>query len=212
MLAQEEMNIGLALTFDYGQRAASCEIRQAKALAEHFGIKHRSLILPWFSEFQSSALLKPGNLPRPGSQDLNNLHYTSKSAKAVWVPNRNGIFIECAAAFAEENEMQHVIVGFNEEEAVTFPDNTEEYLAAVNGALKFSTSNQITVVSPTAKMNKREIVRHAKQRNFPFELLWSCYEGKDTMCGTCESCMRLKRALSENEVPYDSFFENAKLR
>lgn len=205
------MDVKLAITFDYGQRAAQKEIRQASLIASYFGIKHRSLILPWFREFDS-ALLKPGNLPRPANNDLNNLHYTSKSAKAVWVPNRNGIFIECAAAFAEENDIQNLILGFNEEEAVTFPDNTKEYMEAINHAMSFSTSNKVKVVSPTAPLNKKEIVRKANEANFPFELLWSCYEGKEKMCGTCESCMRLKRALNENEVPFDSLFENTKLR
>lgn len=211
-IAHTEMQVRFALTFDYGQRAAQKEIERASHMAAYYGVPHRSLILPWFNEFRSNALVNnEGRLPRPGVDQLSDGTYSKRSAQAVWVSNRNGVFIECAAAFAEENEIDHVIVGFNKEEAATFPDNSTEYIDAINHALSFSTRGKVSVLSHTSTLDKKEIVEKAKSLAFPFHMLWSCYEGRAQMCGSCESCMRLKRALNHNEVKYDALFESAAL-
>jgi 7-cyano-7-deazaguanine synthase len=215
LLALEQgWKIPLALTYDYGQRSAKQEIAQAKALCAHFGIPHQSLPLPWFREWaQSSALLNPGQaLPQPEVGNLDVLELARQTAKAVWVPNRNGIFIEIAAGFAEHRGAKAVIVGFNREEAQTFPDNSEAYLTALTHSLRFSTANGVAVVSPTAAFDKKEIVRRGVQSGFPFSLLWSCYEGESRMCGRCESCQRLKRALGANGVDTHALFKNSDIR
>ena len=41
-------------------------------------------------------------------------------------PNRNGGFLNVAASFAEKLGAGSVVVGFNREEAETFPDNTRD--------------------------------------------------------------------------------------
>jgi len=125
---------------------------------------------------------------------------TEKSAKSVWVPNRNGILINAAAAYAEKLGAHRVVVGFNVEEASTFPDNSEEFLKRATRSLEYSTSNQVEVYCYTTSLNKRQIVRElrALPRKFPFELLWSCYEGGETPCGRCESCQRQARAFEDH--------------
>lgn len=215
LLAREQgIDIVLALTFDYGQRAAARENEQSAKLAKHWGIPHRSLALPWFKEFEKSgSLLQPQNaLPTPSLQQLDSMEASTASAKAVWVPNRNGVFLEIAAGFAEDKGASLVIVGFNREEAATFPDNSEGYQQALTRALSFSTANQVQIFSPTAALTKPEIVAQAESRDFPFELLWSCYQGEAMMCGSCESCMRLKRALAQNEVSSVGIFKDTPVR
>lgn len=204
--------IKLALTFDYGQRSASREIAQASALCRHFGVPHRALSLPWVAEWSNSALLSTDReLPKPTLAQLDS-EDAHASAKAVWVPNRNGMFIEIAAGFAESLDADAVIVGFNREEASTFPDNSQGYMAAVTTALAYSTANSVELISPTATFDKVEIVRRAQELTFPFGLLWSCYQGGEKMCGECESCQRLKRAMRANGgKEIDAVFANAGL-
>jgi 7-cyano-7-deazaguanine synthase len=60
------------------------------------------------------------------------------------------------------------------------------------------------VKSYTINMTKKEIVRFGININAPFEYIWSCYRGGSKMCGKCESCQRLKRALKMNNF-YDEF-------
>lgn len=209
VLAQAyDCDIATAVTFDYGQRSAAREIAGAKRIADHLGVSHRTIDLPWFREFTSGGKLlsSSGDLPQPTTAQLSDLDYGAESAKAVWVPNRNGVMIEVAAGIAEEAGAQIIIVGFNQEEAATFPDNSTEYLIAISYALSFSTANHVQVLSPTSRMDKTAIVREAIQHKFPLDLIWSCYESGPKMCGRCESCMRLKRALAANEVEHGSFF------
>jgi 7-cyano-7-deazaguanine synthase len=183
----------LALTFDYGQRAAKREIAAAREIAARYGVAHRSIKAPWLESITRSALVARGaSLPSP---DLGSARATRASAKAVWVPNRNGAFINIAAAFAEAAGADAVVVGFNKEEAATFPDNTVEFMKAATRALAFSTANRVRVVSPTARWDKRRIAREGRRIGAPLELIWPCYEGGRDWCRRCESCRRAMRAL-----------------
>jgi 7-cyano-7-deazaguanine synthase len=116
----------------------------------------------------------------------------------VWVPNRNGVLINTAAAFAERLGAERVVVGFNREEAATFPDNSADYLERASRALELSTATQARVFCYTIDWDKSTIVRRLREEiaDFPFDLLWSCYEGGTVRCGVCESCRRLERALT----------------
>lgn len=210
-MAKENCEIIFTITFDYGQKAAKQELRHAKYLSDFYGVPHRTLLLPWFQEFGSALLEQSSTLPQPSLSQLSSAKFTKDSAQAVWVPNRNGVFIEIAASFAESAGASELIVGFNEEEALTFPDNSRQYLNAINQALSYSTSNHVRVVSPTATLTKSEIVREAIRIDFPFRLLWSCYEDHKLMCGRCESCMRLKRALHQNACSGEGLFEYPEL-
>ena len=97
---------------------------------------------------------------------------------------------------AERLGAERVVVGFNREEATTFPDNSEDFLERATRALELSTANQVRVFSYTVSWDKREIVARLRKElpEFPFHLLWSCYLGGDRPCAQCESCQRSARA------------------
>ncbi len=191
----------LALTVDYGQRAAAAEIRAAKQLAKHYGVEHQVLELKWLGALGKSALTSDQiDVPKMDPKKLDDLKTATETAKAVWVPNRNGVLINAAAAIAEARGAQAVVVGFNKEEAATFPDNSSQYLGVATLSLKYSTSNGVKVACYTDMLDKTEIVQALKnlESPFPFEHVWSCYhDGSKTggkMCGECESCRRFLRA------------------
>jgi 7-cyano-7-deazaguanine synthase len=173
----------LCLNFDYGQRAARAERRVASMLARRAGVSFLHLRLPWL---RGGALTDRGRaLPRGPSKT---------SAAAVWVPNRNGVFINVAAAIAEARGWREIVTGFNREEAATFPDNSRAFIRAINASLRFSTANGVRVVAPTAAWDKRRIMREARRRGVPIDALWPCYRGGRRICGRCESCVRFERA------------------
>lgn len=192
-------DVVLCLTFDYGQRAALKEANAAAEMSSLYGIKHELIELPWLKEITKTALVcKDEKIPELSADELDGAGgKTTESAKSVWVPNRNGVFINIAASFCEALGAELIITGFNMEEAATFPDNSPEFIEAINSSLGYSTLSKVKLLSPTSSLNKEEIVRLAMKINAPLELLWSCYEGGDKMCGSCESCMRLKRALED---------------
>ncbi len=191
----------LALTVDYGQKAARRELAAAYRLALTLGIQHRTVFIPYLREAARGALTDPKlELPRPSTEDLDDIEGAAKTnAAQVWVPNRNFALIAMAATWAETNGIEHVVCGFNREEAATFPDNSAEFIEAVNGALRLSTRNHVSVLAPTIGMNKKEIVEAGRRVGAPLEHCWSCYLGGDRPCGSCESCRRFARALAAAE-------------
>ena len=199
----EKYKINLAVTFDYGHRANEKEILAASRISEYYKIPHQVIDLPFLKDQTHSALVnRKEDLPFLKIKDLDDLDgLASQSARQVWVPNRNGLFINIAAVFAENLEEPSVILtGFNKEEAATFPDNSFEFIEAVNKCLTYSTQQKVSVVSPTSIYTKTEIVKEGLRLSIPFEYIWSCYESKEKICGQCESCQRLKRALYSNDA------------
>jgi 7-cyano-7-deazaguanine synthase len=186
--ATRKMDVVLALTFDYGQRAAKRERDASAKIARHYKVPHRVITIPWLAGLTGTALVN-----RKAKLPVNEM--SERSAKAVWVPNRNGVFIEIAAAHAESLGATRLITGFNKEEAVTFPDNSPAYVHAVNKALSFSTANGVRVVSFTGTLEKKGIVNLGRRLNAPLKFIWPCYEGGRRWCGECESCLRSLRAL-----------------
>jgi len=198
-MAIRETTVVLCLTVDYGQRAAASEIAAAGAIACYYGLDHIVLPAPFFKDFSRSALLSR-SVQLPSNVDLNDNSAVQDSALAVWVPNRNGFLINLAACYAEALGCDFVITGFNREEAATFPDNSSEFVQAVNAALRYSTRNGVRVRSYTQQLNKEEIVQLGMRLGVPFKLIWSCYESGQQMCGRCESCRRLARAKQKAGV------------
>lgn len=196
LLARRDFDVDLALTFDYGQRAAVREIEAARALCDHLGIEHGVIELPWLAEITCTALVDKGKeLPQVSPEALD--RDAGERAAAVWVPNRNGVFIAIAAAIAESKNFGTIIAGFNAEEAVTFPDNSAAFVESTNAALGLSTSNEIRVTSPVLSMSKSEIAEQFVALNIDPSMFWCCYDGGEKLCGRCESCARSMRAFQK---------------
>lgn len=195
MLALERADVILALTFDYGQRAARRESELAKAITARYRLEHRVIDLPFLKTNYSALTGSRDSLPSVEESDLEDKALMSKNAALVWVPNRNGVFVNVAAAVAEANAAELIVAGFNAEEAITFADNSREFITASNKALSLSTRLPVTLVSYTADLEKTDIVRLGLSNKAPLDLVWACYAGGEVMCGQCESCQRLIRAF-----------------
>ena len=194
-LAAGRMDVRLALFADYGQKAAGAEERAAAALSNHYGVKFRKVSLPWLSSLGSSALTSGAEqIPVFDRTRFSDLGYQNDTARAVWVPNRNGLLFNVAACFAEALGCGFVAAGLNAEEGATFKDNTPGFVKAVSAAFAWSTANDVAVLDMISAMNKEDIVRRGLEIGLPFELVHSCYYSRPAMCGACESCARSVRA------------------
>lgn len=193
----QESDVMMAITFNYGQRAGVKEVEAASQICRHYDVTHRVIELPWYQSMKNTALTDVSlPIPKVKEADLDNLSVAQKTAEAVWVPNRNGVFIHIAAALAEGMLANWVVVGFNQEEAATFPDNSAAFVKDINASFKYSTKEKVSLIAPMAGKTKKEIVRWMADKGVDFSHIWSCYYGDDGMCGTCESCMRCRRALA----------------
>ncbi len=209
-LKKEELNVELALTFDYGQKSGKEEIEASKKICDYYGIEHKVIKLDWLKEITKTSLVSDDSVPT-GDALIN----SEQSAKSVWVPNRNGLFLNIAGCFADSYGYDYILIGANKEEAQTFPDNRQEFIDALNKEFEYSTQNSLfdgslnkgndtkiifppKVVAPLINNDKNDIVMLALKSHVPLELTRSCYQGGEKHCGICESCVRLKNALLAN--------------
>ena len=191
-LKAEELNVELAITIDYGQKSVQKEISASKKICEYYNIEHKIIKLDWLKCVTSTSLVASGDVPTGDIKDF------EESAKSVWVPNRNGLFLNIAGCFADSYGYDYILIGANKEEGQTFSDNTQEFIDCINEEFEFSTQNNPKVVAPLINCTKNDIVMLALKNNIPLEMTMSCYQGGEGHCGICESCQRLKNALIKN--------------
>ncbi len=185
-----------AITFNYGQRSAEMEINASKAICEKLGIEHTVIELPWLAQLGGSALTSSEEeVPQLEMDELDDKEICDETARKVWVPGRNVVFSSIALSFAEAEGAEKIIVGWDFEEAATFPDNSKEFLDAFNNLLKIGSLDDIQIEAPLIQMDKKEIVKLGYDIGAPLDISYSCYMGEKWHCGVCESCMRRKRAF-----------------
>jgi 7-cyano-7-deazaguanine synthase len=206
VLALENLDVKLALTFDYGQRAAPREVSAAAQLCDFYKVKHKVIAVPWIGAFGKSALTDTAIQVPTNEVKIDDLTVSNQTAAKVWVPNRNGIFLNIAAGFAESIDCEYIIPGFNLEEATTFPDNSKSFIEALVNSFSYSTANQVKIKCYTIDMVKTDIVKVALQKKLPLEMIWPCYFDGQKWCGVCESCQRSKRAIQANGVDTAAYF------
>jgi 7-cyano-7-deazaguanine synthase len=207
-VAQAKTEVVLALTFDYGQRASQKELQCAEKICRHYKVPWQVIDIKWLKNLgQSSLTKKDRNVPVGAAVSIDNMKTSKKSAHSVWIPNRNGVFLNIAAAFAESLKAEMVIPGFNAEEAKTFPDNSLSFIEKINQALSFSTMNRVKTKCFTIQMQKPEIVKLGLYHQVPFHLMWPCYFSSTKWCGQCESCQRAKRAFGVNQMTMETYFK-----
>ena len=192
-LTREKYNVELALTFDYGQKALMSEIEASAKICEYYKVRHKIIKLDFLKEITHTSLCSNKEIPTG-----ENLTLGEKSAKSVWVPNRNGLFLNIAASFSDSEDYGYIIIGANQEEASTFPDNTKEFIDRTEKEFEYSTRRRPKVLAPLINYTKNDIVKLAVENSIPLKFVKSCYQSGEKHCGKCESCIRLKNALLYN--------------
>ena len=198
-IAYDKCDETLCISYNYGQRARTKELEYASKICARYHVKHLHIALPWFENF-SGALTSKTAIPELSEDLLENLEITTETAKAVWVPARNMVFLAIAASFCDNYDYDFIVTGFNKEEAVTFPDNSYNFIKLFNETLRYGASNKVEVRAPLIGLNKNEIVRLGLEINAPIEWSWSCYTAREKPCGECESCVRRRAAFNSVQV------------
>ncbi len=197
-IAYDKCEEVLCISYDYGQRAKKRELEYASKICAKFHVKHFKIPLPWFKHF-SGALTNKTAIPKLQEELLENFELITGTARAVWVPVRNLVFLAIAASFCENYNYDFIITGFNQEEGLTFPDNSVSFINLFNETLQYAALKKIEVKAPLLKLNKTEIARLGLEINAPVEWSWSCYTERKKPCGVCESCVRRRAAF--NAIP-----------
>ena len=189
-----------AITFNYGQKSFKQELRASKEICDKMGFEHTVIDLPWLAQISNSTLNTDEDIPKVSEEDLDDIEKSSETASSVWVPARNMVFTAIATSFGESIGAEIIIVGWDAEEAATFPDNSKEFLNAYNELIKIGSPENIKIEAPAIDLNKEEIVKLGLEVGAPIEISYSCYSGREKHCGVCESCMRRKRAFKKLNI------------
>lgn len=183
-----------ALTFNYGQKAAS-EIGSAKKVAKAAACSHQILdiSLPWKG---SSLIDKKKSVPKKGAVS------PKGRIPNTYVPARNIIFLSFGVSFAETIGAKSVFIGAHQLDFSNYPDCRktffERFQDAVDcGTKTGSTGRRIKILTPVINKTKKEIIEIGQNLGVPFEHTWSCYEAGRKPCGFCESCLFRKRAFEQ---------------
>ena len=81
--ALQETGVKLALTFDYGQRAAAKEVAAARAIAALNQVRHTVVELPWYKDLGVSALTNESKqIPTGKRVGIDSEVLSASSAKA----------------------------------------------------------------------------------------------------------------------------------
>lgn len=186
-----------AITFNYGQKALVQELKASKNICEKMGWVHEVIELPWLDDISNSSLNTDEDVPEVSVNDLDDLDKSSETASNVWVPARNTVFTSIALSYAESIGAEIIIVGWNNEEGATFPDNSKEFLEEFNELISVGSPEKIRIEAPCIDLNKEELVELGVKVGAPMKLSYSCYKGEDEPCNVCESCVRRNRAFEK---------------
>lgn len=196
-----------AITFNYGQKGFNQELNASKKICEKMGFTHHVIDLDWLAKISTSTLNTDEEIPEVNIDDLDDEEKSSESASSVWVPARNTVFTSIAASYAESIGAEIIIVGWDKEEANTFPDNSKEYMEKFNELFKVGCPIDIEIKAPAIDLDKYEIVKLGADVDAPMELSYSCYKGYEKHCGLCESCMRRKRGFKKAGIEDLTIYE-----
>ena len=196
-----------AITFNYGQKSFKRELKASKKICEKMGYEHTVIELPWLAKISNSSLNTSEEIPEIKEEELDDIKKSSETASSVWVPARNMVFTSIATSFAESIGAEIIIVGWDKEEAATFPDNSKEFLNAFNELIKTGSPENIKIEAPAIDLDKEEIVKLGLEVGAPMDISYSCYTGREKHCGVCESCMRRKRAFKKLNIKDPTEYE-----
>lgn len=191
----------IAVHFNYGQRTEAKELACFRDIAQSLDVQNPYEIdLDFFKQIGASALTDDSiEVPTSGLED---------GVPTTYVPFRNGIFLSIAAAIAEKEGAEAMVIGVVEEDSSGYPDCRESYITKMQEAINLGTKDEthIEILRPLVKLSKAEIVKKSLEHHVPLELTWSCYKDSDKACGVCDSCrLRLngfKQAHSADPIAY----------
>ena len=119
---------------------------------------------------------------------------TSEKIPPTYVPFRNAILIMLAAAYAEMNGAREIWIGSHSADC-NYPDDQPEAIDKFAEVTYNCGRDKITIQAPFLDYDKETIVQAGNELDVPWELTYSCYEGKHTPCGICESCVKRMEVL-----------------
>ncbi len=195
------------LHVSYGQRAELREREAVKRISAYLGAADlKFTTIDMIKELGGSALTDYRKVVPAGEE----VKLDKNETPPTWVPCRNLVLLSLASAYAEVISADSIFVGFNAEEAKSYPDNSKEFVERYNVVLEkavasFSTPPEVR--APLVDLLKPEIIKKGIEVGAPLKFTYSCYLGGEKHCGLCESCQHRRRGFRNAGVEDPTEYE-----
>ncbi|MCL3780048.1 7-cyano-7-deazaguanine synthase QueC [Prolixibacteraceae bacterium JC049] len=184
-----------AMSFDYGQRHDK-ELQIARKAAIACNVKEHKVVSLNMNAWGGSALTDE-NLEVP--------EYKGESAEipVTYVPARNMIFLSVAASYAEAIGAQDIFIGVSQVDYSGYVDCRQEFIESMEATINKGTvcgaeeGKPIKIHAPFMHKTKAEEIRIGMELGVDYSLSWTCYNGFEQACGTCDSCVLRLKAFEE---------------
>jgi len=175
----------IAITIDYGQRAARGEIRASEAVAELLGIEHHII---------------RADLSALGSGDMVGSAALGVAPVSEWWPFRNQMLVTLAAMKCAALGTKQLLIGTLKTDD-RHADGRPEFVEGLNALLRLQEC-EMALEAPAIGLTAVELIRKSA---IPMETLaWahSCHVG-EFACGLCRGCRKHYETLRDlGEAPY----------
>ena len=169
----------IAITIDYGQRAAEAEIAAASQVAKEIGMQHEIITI---------------DCRAIGSGDMAGNDALGVAPVPEWWPFRNQLLVTFAAARGITLGVAEVMTGSVSSDG-THADGRPEFYDAMDRVTAVQEGG-IRISAPALTMTTAELVLHS---GVPREILaWahSCHTG-NLACGQCRGCVKHYQVTKE---------------
>jgi 7-cyano-7-deazaguanine synthase len=188
-----------AITFDYGQRHVQ-EIEVARQIATDLGLAaHKVLDVGLLNELAVSALTRDAI---PVSNDLQ-----ENGLPNTFVPGRNILFLTLAAIYAYQVGADTLITGVCETDFSGYPDCRDEFVKALNHAVKLGMERNVKFDTPLMWLNKAEtwaLADKIGRLDYVRQNTLTCYNGViGNGCGECPACKLRAKGLHDYQQAPD---------
>lgn len=191
----------IPLSVFYGQKHKK-EVEAAEKILEYYGIKGMEMDLSSVFEYSSCSLLQHSGEEIPETSYAEQLKGSDGKPVSTYVPFRNGLFLSAAASIALSKGCCCIYYGAHRDDAArdAYPDCSESFFENMNRAVYEGSGKALHIEAPFIHVNKAAVVAEGLRLGVPYELTWSCYEGKDRPCGVCGTCRDRQKAFEANGV------------
>jgi len=185
-----------AISFQYGQKHG-VELQAARDVALQLRLKEHWVqdITGVFAQAHSALVGQMTPMPEQTYEALRAMQGPSPT----YVPLRNSVLMTIAGAYALIHGYDELWVGVHADDALNdaYPDCRMDAVGAIAAGMHIGSYYQLRVRAPLQYMTKADVVRTGMRVQAPLEHTWSCYEGVETPCGRCPTCVAREQAFRE---------------
>lgn len=190
----------IALTLYYRQKHSK-ELESAGEITRYYGVCHVVQDLASVFALSDSALLERSQNDIPQGTYADNTTKGDNGISKTYVPYRNGLFLSYAAAMAYSIGAEVIYYGAHvDDSGNAYPDTSPDFVELQDATIQAGTGGLVRVHTPFVYSTKADIVYYGMQLQVPFNLTWSCYEGREKACGKCATCLDRIKAFEANGV------------